>query len=154
MKFWPLSGIVLLALAAEPAMAHDPSQAAQARSEAISADSPPSAATPARRPARSASQRASRTAPEEELPLPPPPPPAPAPAPIIRGELAPMPNRNIEAPRDRSALPPGPVFEPTLIAPQERRQGFTFGREHLREDGPDRPLSDLAPGARLRIPLN
>lgn len=82
--------------------------------------------------------------------LPQPPPPAP-PLPFIT-DLAPMPNRNIEAPPDRFARRVGPSLEPAIIDQRERRRGFTFGSEHLREVQ-DRGLNDLVPGARLRIPL-
>jgi hypothetical protein len=68
------------------------------------------------------------------------------------GESAPIPNRDIEAPRDRFANNLDPKFEPMLLPP-ERRQGVTFGREHLRESGPDNPFDTLVPGARLRIPF-
>lgn len=65
---------------------------------------------------------------------------------------APMPNRDIEAPRDRFATSLAPTLEPMMLPP-ERRQGTTFGGEHLRETGPDRPLDNFVPGARLRIPF-
>jgi hypothetical protein len=68
------------------------------------------------------------------------------------GELAPMPNRNIEPPRDIFARPDQPTLEPMIIDERERARGFTFGREHLSERQ-DVLLKDLAPGARLRIPL-
>jgi hypothetical protein len=73
-------------------------------------------------------------------------------APPRRAEPAPIPNRDIEAPRDRFADPLAPSLEP-MILPPERRAGMTFGREHLRETGPDRPFDNLVPGARLRIPF-
>ena len=82
--------------------------------------------------------------------LPQPPPPAPA-LPFIT-DLAPMPNREIEAPPDRFARRVGPTLEPAIIDQRDRRRGFTFGSEHLREVQ-DRGLADLVPGARLRIPL-
>ncbi len=69
-----------------------------------------------------------------------------------RDQLAPVPNRNIEAPRDRFANNNSATLQP-LIMPQERRQGQTFGREHLSETGPDRPFDLLVPGARLVIPF-
>ncbi|MGX9965867.1 hypothetical protein ACVFYP_21255 [Roseomonas sp. F4] len=67
-------------------------------------------------------------------------------------EIAPMPNRNIEPPRDIFARPDAPTLEPMIIDEREQRRGFTFGREHL-SDRQDVLLKDLAPGARLRIPL-
>ncbi len=82
--------------------------------------------------------------------LPQPPPPAP-PLPFIT-DLAPMPNRSIEAPPDRFARRVGPVLEPAIIDQRERRRGFTFGSEHLREVQ-DNGLNNLVPGARLRIPI-
>ncbi|WP_237217005.1 hypothetical protein, partial [Falsiroseomonas oryziterrae] len=66
-------------------------------------------------------------------------------------EAAPVPNRSIEPPRDRFA-DRNPSLEPMLLQP-DRRQGMTFGREHLRETGPDRPFDNIVPGARLRIPF-
>ena len=81
--------------------------------------------------------------------LPHPPPPAPRPLPT---DIAPMPNRDIEAPPDRFARPLAPVLEPAIIDQRERRRGFTFGSEHLREVQ-DNGLNNLVPGARLRIPI-
>jgi hypothetical protein len=73
--------------------------------------------------------------------------------PAPRGaELAPTPNRDIEAPRDRFADSRAATLEP-MILPPERRTGVTFGREHFRETGPDRPFDHVLPGARLRIPF-
>lgn len=69
-----------------------------------------------------------------------------------RNDLAPVPNRNIEAPPDRFANNGAATLEPMLLPP-ERRTGMTFGREHLRETGPDRPFDNVVPGARLRIPF-
>jgi len=91
------------------------------------------------------------------LPLPDPPPPAPPlpgmiRPPLVLGDLAPMPNRNIQAPPDIFGEPVGPRLEPMIIDEREQRRGFTFGREHL-SDRQDVLLKDLAPGARLRIPL-
>lgn len=74
------------------------------------------------------------------------------PAPARIEEAAPLPNRNIEAPRRREADSLAPSIEPMMLPP-ERRQGATFGAEHLRETGPDRPLDNFMPGARLRIPF-
>lgn len=67
-------------------------------------------------------------------------------------ERAPLPNRDIEAPDAFPADPLAPSLEP-MVLPQERRFGMTFGREHLRETGPDRPFDSLVPGARLVIPI-
>lgn len=70
----------------------------------------------------------------------------------LRSEPAPVPNRDIEAPRSRFSEALAPSLEPMLLPP-ERQQGMTFGREHLRETGPDRPFDNIVPGARLRIPF-
>ncbi|WP_270936460.1 hypothetical protein [Falsiroseomonas oryzae] len=69
-----------------------------------------------------------------------------------RFDPAPVPNRAIEAPPDRFANRLDPTLEPMVLQP-ERRQGMTFGREHLRDTGPDRPFDNILPGARLRIPF-
>ena len=75
---------------------------------------------------------------------------APAPA-APSPALAPVPNRNIEAPRE--PINTTPSVEPMLLPP-ERRAGVTFGREHLRDTGTvDRPFDMIVPGARLRIPF-
>lgn len=98
---------------------------------------------------------AQRRRPEQDLPLPPPPaPPMPGMArpPLALGDLAPMPNRDIQPPRDILGDRAGPTLEPMIIGDREQRRGFTFGREHL-SDRQDVLLKDLAPGARLRIPL-
>ncbi|MBU8537415.1 hypothetical protein [Falsiroseomonas tokyonensis] len=100
---------------------------------------------------------AQRRRPLETTTLPEPPPPAPPLGgvirpPIVVGDLAPMPNRDIQAPPDIFARPVGPVLEPTIIEEREQRRGFTFGREHL-SGRQDQLFKDLAPGARLRIPL-
>ncbi|NKE48251.1 hypothetical protein HB662_25975 [Roseomonas frigidaquae] len=90
------------------------------------------------------------------LPYPPPPaPPLPGMIrpPLVVGDLAPMPNRNIQAPPDIYGDQVGPRLEPMIIDEREQRRGFTFGREHL-SDRQDVLLKDLAPGARLRIPLD
>jgi len=102
-----------------------------------------------------ASALAQRRGVVEELPLPPPPAPhlpgLPRQA-LVLGDLAPMPNRDIQAPPDIFGTPVGPRLEPMIIDDREQRRGFTFGREHL-SDRQDVLLRDLAPGARLRIPL-
>ncbi|WP_439595847.1 hypothetical protein [Falsiroseomonas sp.] len=100
---------------------------------------------------------AQRRRPLDTLPLPEPPPAAPPLGglmrpPIVVGDLAPMPNRDIQAPPDIFARPVGPVLEPAIIEEREQRRGFTFGREHL-TGRQDQLFKDLAPGARLRIPL-
>lgn len=67
--------------------------------------------------------------------------------------LAPLPNRNIEAPRDPSADPRRPSLEPTLLSPADRYQGATFGREHAPDREREKLFETLVPGARLRIPI-
>lgn len=96
--------------------------------------------------------RPERPRPAEPLPLPPPPAP-PVLRPYAGWDAAPVPNREIEAPPDRFARPARTTLEPTIIEPYERRRGFTFGREHA-PDRQDRLFNEIAPGARLRIPLD
>jgi hypothetical protein len=79
--------------------------------------------------------------------------PLPPPAPPVVSDLAPMPNRDIEAPPDRFGSRRGPVLEPAFLEHRERSRGFTFDRE-LPADRQDRRFNDVAPGARLRIPLD
>jgi len=71
----------------------------------------------------------------------------------MRSEPAPVPNRDIEPPRPRAGAAPAAILEPMLLPP-DRNQGMTFGREHLRDLGPDRPFDNILPGARLRIPFD
>jgi hypothetical protein len=130
---------VALLAAALPAGAATPQE--------VPPDADPGAAVPSARAPRPAPPRFPRiTTPPLGLS-----PPAEAPQ-AGRGDPAPMPNRSIEAPRDRFANSLDPKLEPMLLPP-ERRQGVTFGREHLRETGPDRPFDSFVPGARLRIPF-
>jgi hypothetical protein len=77
---------------------------------------------------------------------------APVQTPNAAFETAPLPNRDIELRPAEVANPLNPTLEPMLLPP-ERRFGATFGREHLRETGPDRPFDNILPGARLIIPL-
>lgn len=119
---------------------------------AAAANSPPprpDGSAMVREAARSTSPSRLRALRSTALPVPPPPAP---PLPFIT-DLAPMPNRSIEAPPERFARRVGPTLEPAIIDQRERRRGFTFGSEHLR-DVQDRGLADLVPGARLRIPLD
>jgi hypothetical protein len=121
----------------QPATAQDRMPAAETQQpRAARPAAPPVAARPLR-----------RTVPEPLVLGPPPPAP-----PLPRLDALPVPNRSIEPPRDRFADDRRPVWEP-FVLPPERRQGQTFGREHLRETGPDRPFDQIVPGARLRIPL-
>lgn len=93
---------------------------------------------PARRPAR----RVRREAP------PPPPPQEPA----ARGEPAPVPNRDIEAPRPRRDAAGSPSVNPALIDPAEPRISATTDRFSF-QAREDRLLRHPAPGARLRVPF-
>lgn len=80
--------------------------------------------------------------------------PAPPPAPPIRGEPAPVPNRDLEAPREpeaaRAAL--APRINPALIDPAEPRIGATTDR-HSPQAREDRLLREPAAGARLSLPF-
>jgi hypothetical protein len=68
--------------------------------------------------------------------------------------LAPLPNRDIEAPPTFGATDPRlPSLEPTLLAPTDRYQGTTFGREHAPDRERERLFETVVPGARLRIPI-
>jgi hypothetical protein len=79
----------------------------------------------------------------------------PAPQPQVaapaRGEPAPVPNRDLEAPRQPGTQPSARV-DPTLIDPAEPRPGTATDRNspQARED---RLLRQPAPGARLRVPF-
>jgi hypothetical protein len=133
------------------------SAAAAAPGEAATpAQAPEVAAQPAAEPPRPVAARR-RARPPEAIPEPPPPaPPLPGAqsAAINRwGEPAPIPNRDIEAPRDRFAGPLRPTLEPVIIDERELNRGFTFGREHL-SSRQEVLGKDLAPGARIRIPLD
>jgi hypothetical protein len=118
---------------------------AQARTDAA-----PQASRPVQRPATPAA-RPFGTGTQSRLPPGVTRPPTP-PGQTRATEPAPMPNRNIEAPRDRFANSLNPSLEPMVLQP-DRRQGMTFGGEHLRDTGPDRPFDNIVPGARLRIPI-
>lgn len=71
----------------------------------------------------------------------------------LRSEPAPIPNRDIEAPPSPLASGDGAARLEPMLLPPERGQGMTFGREHLRATGVDRPFDNIVPGARLRIPF-
>jgi hypothetical protein len=73
-------------------------------------------------------------------------------APAATAEPAPLPNRAIEAPRDRRADSLNPSLEP-MVLPTDRPQGFTFDNDLPRDTGRDRPFENLVQGARLRIPF-
>lgn len=71
----------------------------------------------------------------------------------LRSEPAPIPNRDIEAPPSPLASGDAAARLEPMLLPPERGQGMTFGREHLRATGIDRPFDNIVPGARLRIPF-
>jgi hypothetical protein len=71
----------------------------------------------------------------------------------LRSEPAPIPNRDIEAPASPLASGDAAARLEPMLLPPERGQGMTFGREHLRATGIDRPFDNIVPGARLRIPF-
>jgi hypothetical protein len=71
----------------------------------------------------------------------------------LRSEPAPIPNRDIEAPPSPLASGDAAARLEPMLLPPERGQGMTFGREHLRATGVDRPFDNIVPGARLRIPF-
>jgi len=78
----------------------------------------------------------------------------PPPAAPLRGEPAPVPNRDLEAPRDPDAAraATAPRLNPALIDPEEPRISATLDR-HSPQARQDRLLRDPAPGARLRLPF-
>lgn len=81
-----------------------------------------------------------------------PPPAAPPPAAAARGEPAPVPNRDVEAPRARLDAAGSPRVNPALIDPDEPRVGAITDRSSL-QAREDRLLRNPAPGARLRVPF-
>lgn len=85
---------------------------------------------------------------DQPLPLPPPPPPL---APVARGEPAPVPNSDIEDPRNRM-VSTAPRVDPVLIDPNEPRYSATAD-PHSPQSREDRLLRQPAPGARLRVPF-
>ncbi|MBB5694033.1 hypothetical protein [Muricoccus pecuniae] len=111
------------------------------------APAPPVATTPrSRRPAQRRAAR--RRAPPPVAEAPPPPPPAPAP----QADIAPMPNRSVEAPR------PPPTREaarlrPDLIEPRNLPDSRVQSGNNYTERQ-DRLFRDPAAGARLEIPFS
>lgn len=99
-------------------------------------ETPPAAAPRPRR-------RPRRAAPE--------PPPAP-PAPVSRGDPAPVPNHDLEAPRQATAPRTAPQINPALIDPAEPQIGTSRDRASL-QTREDRLLRQPAAGARLRLPF-
>lgn len=93
----------------------------------------------------------------EPLPLPPPPAPGPPdefPSQHDRslGDPAPIPNRDMEAPRPPGSDVPRTEFSPGFINPRSESRGQTFGPEHMPSDE-DRLFRDPAPGATVKIPF-
>lgn len=97
------------------------------------------AAQSASRPAR---RRRRRSQPQAAAPPPPPP----------RDDLAPVPNRDLEAPRRAEAATPAPQVSPALIDPAEPRYSAT-GDPHGPQAREDRLLRQPGAGARLRVPF-
>lgn len=105
---------------------------------------PPGAGTAQTTPARTAPPRRRVARPI------PPPPPAPPPAPVSRGEPAPVPNPDIEAPRNRDA--PSARIDPALIDPNVPSAGVS-GPPQGPPAQEDRLLRQPGAGARLRVPF-
>jgi len=107
--------------------------------------------TPASKRQRPARRTARRRAAPPQAELPPPPPPA-APLPEQQADLAPMPNRSVEAPRQPFA-PDTTRIRPEFIEP--RRLPDTQGHspnDYMTQR--DSLFRDPAPGARLQIPFS
>lgn len=96
-------------------------------------------------PDRPAARRRARRR-QEMIPPPPPPPIA------ARGEPAPVPNRDIEAPRRAVAGEGAPRLDPALIDPRGPRLGATTD-PHGPQAREDRLLREPAAGARLLLPF-
>jgi len=94
-------------------------------------------------------QQASRAGRQSQLPLPLPPPPPPDPDDL--SEPAPVPNNNLEAPRDRADTS-RPQINPALIDPEDPQAATSHDSNSLRARE-DRLLRNPAPGARLRLPF-
>jgi hypothetical protein len=124
-----------------------------AMAQPAATDPAPPAATSRTPSAASARAAAARPVPPRRTARRPLPAPPPAPPPVVaRGEPAPVPDRDLEAPRDRRASQPVPRLDPALIDPNEPRIGGITDRNNpqARED---RLLRQPAPGARLRLPF-
>jgi hypothetical protein len=99
-------------------------------------------AAPARRPPRRAARRRAQPVPE--------PVPAPPPAPPPRADIAPMPNRSLQAPTDPRTRETTRL-RPDLIRPRDLPNGQPDNEFTERQD---RLFRDPAPGARLQIPFS
>ena len=111
----------------------------------------PAPTTPRRKPPprRAPKHRAAPPAQQEAPPSPPPPPAASRPY-----DIAPMPNRNMEAPRPRDqGADNRPSFGPDLFEPQR----LPGSNPSIDEDDLARrrdQFRDIVPGARLRVPFS
>ncbi|MEO3472303.1 hypothetical protein AAFN86_10580 [Roseomonas sp. CAU 1739] len=117
-----------------------PSMAQQAPEAATASAAPP--ATPSAPPRPRARPRRAAT---------PPPPPEPPPR-ISRGDPAPVPNNDLEAPAQRSAQRGAPQLNPALIDPASPQIGTSRDGASL-QSREDRLLRQPAAGARLRLPF-
>ncbi len=77
----------------------------------------------------------------------------PPPVPPVPDDPAPVPNRDLEAPRDRSAGAGSPRFDPTLIDPNTPRVGATSD-PHSPQSREDRLLRQPGAGGRLTVPFS
>ena len=123
----------IMALAG-PAMAQD--QAPEVAVTPTPAPAPTPAARPRARPRRAAI---------------PPPPPEPPPR-VSRGDPAPVPNNDLEAPPQQSGQRATPQFNPALIDPASPQIGTSRDGASL-QSREDRLLRQPAAGARLRLPF-
>ncbi|MDT8331950.1 hypothetical protein RQ831_12880 [Roseomonas gilardii] len=111
----------------------------------------PTAAPRRKPPPRRAPRRQATPPAQQEAP---PPPPAPPPAASRPYDIAPMPNRNMEAPRPRDqGADNRPSFGPDLFEPQR----VPGSNPSIDEDDLSRrrdQFRDIVPGARLRVPFS
>jgi hypothetical protein len=102
-----------------------------------------------RRPARRRAQRPRPAPPVAEAPLPDP---SPSPAPAPQADIAPMPNRSLEAPRGPFA-PQTTQVRPDLIRPRNLPDSrVQSDNEYTRER--DSLFREPAAGARMQIPFS
>ncbi|MCR0982447.1 hypothetical protein [Roseomonas populi] len=112
---------------------------------------PEAAPAPARRrqPRRRPARRRPIAPPQEEaLTIP-----SPSPAPTPRVDIAPMPNRSIEAPRAPTP-PETATIRPDLIEPRALPDARTQSGTNNYTERQDRLFRDPAAGARLNIPFS
>ena len=138
----------VLALATLLLLAPDGGRAALAQApEALT--TPPAAARPSPPRRRPAPRRPARPAPRAAEAGPP----AAVTVPAPRSDLAPVPNRAIEAPSVRSEAD-RPSFSPTLIEPRDLGAGGVNRDRDGRLSREDRLFREPAPGATLRLPFS